>query len=197
MTKVLTVVWLTLVWVLLWGSATVANIAAGAVLSTLLVTAFPLGDERGAPLRPLAVLSFGWWFARALVVANLTVARQILRPRLELEQGIVAVPLRSSSPVVATFVANSISLTPGTLTVDVRPTEFGVSEHDRGDRPSRPPVLFVHCLVTGDPDDVRAEGLRLEERVVAAFGNAADRDAMHAPVPTWPPTSPLDGEGAA
>ena len=188
MTRVLTVLWLTLVWVMLWGSASVANVAAGLVLAALLVTVFPLGDERGAPLRPLAVASFGWWFVRALVVANLTVAAQILRPRLQLAQDIVAVPLRSSSAVVATFVANAISLTPGTLTVDVRPAEFGVAEHDEGDRPSTPPVLFVHCLVTGDPDDVRADGLELEQRVVRAFGNAADRAAIEGPAPVWPRT---------
>ena len=48
-------------------------------------------------------------------------------------------------------------------------------------------MLFVHCLVTGDPEDVRAEGLELEERVVRAFGTAADRVAILGPAPPWPP----------
>jgi multicomponent Na+:H+ antiporter subunit E len=163
----------------------------------LAVTAvFPLRHEQGRAVHPLAVLSFGLWFVRALVVANVTVAVQVLRPRLDLEQGIVAVPLRTRSPLVATFVANTITLTPGTLTVDIRPMEFGCDDHDVGVEPAASnasPVLYVHCLVTGDPAEVRAEGLALEERVVRAFGTAADRAAVELPPPAWPPTS-TEGE---
>lgn len=186
-TRALLVAWLTLVWVLLWGGLTPANLLAGVLLGMLVVALFPPAHDRGGGLRPMAVLSFGWWFARALVVANLTVAAQVLRPRLALQQGIVAVPLRTSSPIVTTFVANAITLTPGTLTVDVRPAEFGVAEHDDGREPQRSPVLFVHCLVVGDPEQVRADGLALEERVVRAFGTARDREAVRGPVPRWEP----------
>jgi len=186
--RVLVVAWLTLVWVLLWGEASIGNIVAGCALGVLVLAVFPIGAEHGRGVHPLAVLSFGWWFARALVVANLSVAREVLRPRLRLSQAIVAVPLRTSSPIVAAFVANAITLTPGTLTVDVRPVEFGVQEHHEGTQPPTPPVLFVHCLVTHDPDAVRADGLELEERVVRAFGTPADRVAVQGPAPTWPRT---------
>lgn len=189
MARALVVAWLTLVWVLLWGSPTVANIAAGLVVGVLVTTVFPLRHEQGRAVNPIAVISFGWWFVRALVVANVTVAAQVLRPRLDLEQGIVAVPLRTRSRLVATFVANTITLTPGTLTVDIRPMEFGCDEEDAGLQSATPPVLYVHCLVTGDPAVVRAEGLALEERVVRAFGNAADRAAVEGPPPEWPPTA--------
>ncbi len=104
-TRALLVAWLTLVWVLLWGEPSVGNVVAGVLLGILVVAAFPPGDEQGRGVHPLAVLSFGWWFAKALVIANLQVAAQIIRPRLRLEEGIVAVPLRCSSPVVATVVA--------------------------------------------------------------------------------------------
>ena len=69
-------------------------------------------------------------------------------------------------------------VTPGTLTVDVRPEGFGVDEHGDVVEGEVAPVLYVHCLVTGDPDTVRAESLELEERVVRAFGTAADRAAV-------------------
>lgn len=176
--RALIVVWLTFVWVMLWGEVSVGNVLGGAILGTLIVAAFPPGAEHGRGFRPLAVLGFALWFAKALVLANLTVAAQIIRPRLRLEQGIVAVPLRTSSPLITTFVANSISLTPGTLTVEIRPAEFGVEEHDAGLDPTTTPVLYVHCLVTGDPEDVRAEGLALEARVVRAFGTAEDLAAV-------------------
>ncbi len=190
-TRVLLVAWLTLVWVLLWGEPSVGNVLAGVVLGVLIVAAFPPADERGGGLHPWAVLSFGLWFAKALVLANLSVAREVLRPRLALQEGIVAVPLRSRSPLVATFVANAITLTPGTLTVDVRPAGFGVDEHGDVVSGDAAPVLYVHCLVTGDPEVVRAEGLELEERVVRAFGSADDRVAIERPAPPWPPT--IDG----
>jgi multicomponent Na+:H+ antiporter subunit E len=188
-TRVLLVAWLTLVWVLLWGEASVGNVLAGVVLGLLIVAAFPPADERGGGLHPWAVITFGVWFAKALVIANLSVAREVLRPRLALQEGIVAVPLRSRSPLVATFVANAITLTPGTLTVDVRPAGFGVDEHGDVVESAEPPVLFVHCLVVGDPEQVRAEGLELEERVVRAFGTAEDRSAIEGPAPTWPTAS--------
>lgn len=186
MTRALLVAWLTVVWVLLWGSPTPANVGAGLVLGTIVVVLFPPAHDRGGGVHPWAVLSFGLWFAKALVVANLSVAAQILRPRMALAEGIVAVPLRTSSPIIATFVANSITLTPGTLTVEIRPSEFGVTEHDEGREPTGAPVLFVHCLVVGDPEQVRAEGLELEERVVRAFGTAEDRAAIQQPAPSWP-----------
>jgi multicomponent Na+:H+ antiporter subunit E len=173
--RALIVAWLTLVWLLLWGEASPGNVLAGLVLGTLIVVAFPPAPEHGRTPRPVAVISYGLWFVKALVIANAQVAAQILRPRLALEEGIVAVPLRTRSPLVATFVANSITLTPGTLTVEIRPAEFGL---DDGGTPDAPPVLYVHCLVTGDPEQVRADGLELEERVVRAFGTAEDLAAI-------------------
>jgi multicomponent Na+:H+ antiporter subunit E len=108
-------------------------------------------------------------------VATFTVAVTLLRPRLELEQGIVAIPLRANSPVVVAFVANSISLTPGTLTVDIRPRTYGI---DAGPEDTTAPVLYVHCLQTGDPDEVRADAWHVEELAVRAFGTPTDRAAI-------------------
>jgi len=54
-----------------------------------------------------------------LIVANWQVLVDVLRPRLRIAEGIVAVPLVSRSPIIATFVANAITLTPGTLTVEI------------------------------------------------------------------------------
>jgi len=192
-TKSLLIVWLTVVWVLLWGEASVGNVLAGFVVATILVSLFPPGRDRRVGIHPIAVAKFGVWFAWALIGSTLGVARAVLRPRLELEEGIVAVPLRATSPVVAAFVANAITLTPGTLTVDIRPRFFGQigSDPSFGDLPTidgvtQPPVLYVHCLETGDPDEVRADGLELEEYAVNAFGTPEDRLAIQGPPPVWP-----------
>src|SRR5690606_32738085 len=115
---------------------------------------------------------------------------------MHLEEAIVAVPLRAVSPVVVSFVANSITLTPGTMTVDIRPRRYGTDDADGGSGggdPAEPPVLFVHCLVTGDPDVVRAEARRFEELAVAAFGTPEDRRSLAAASAAGP--SPREGTG--
>ena len=195
-TRIMVIAWLTLVWVLLWGEASIGNVLAGLVIATLLVAVFPPGRDGDVGLHPIAIARFGIWFVRALIVSNVSVAKEVLRPRLRLQEGIVAVPLRATSPVVATFVANAITLTPGTLTVDIRPRSFGTIGNDPSsdelpvvDGVTVPPVLYVHCLVTGDPEQVRADGLELEEYAVRAFGSAEDRLAIQGPPPEWPRTS--------
>ncbi|WP_254543744.1 Na+/H+ antiporter subunit E [Halomarina pelagica] len=57
-------------------------------------------------------------FLRELITANLDVAYRVLSPSLPIEPDVVAVPLRVENPVAITTIANSITLTPGTLTMD-------------------------------------------------------------------------------
>ncbi|MEI7887419.1 MAG: Na+/H+ antiporter subunit E [Actinomycetes bacterium] len=204
MTRVLMVVWLSSVWILLWGDLSPGNALAGIVLATALVVLFPPGPTQNGGAHPVSVIRLGLWFVKALVIANLSVARAVVRPRIQVDQGIVAVPLRACSPLVTAFVANAITLTPGTLTVDVRPQAFGKigTEPAAGHLQIRngvqvPPVLYVHCLRTGDPAQVRADGLELEEYVVKAFGSPEDRRAILQPAPVWPrEANPTGAEGS-
>jgi len=178
--RALLVLWLAFAWVLLWGEPSPGNVAAGLLLGTLLVLVVPPGPDRRAGVHPVAVVRYGLHFAWALVTATTQVVRTVLSPRMHLEEAIVAVPLRAVSPVVVTFVANSITLTPGTLTVDIRPRHFGVGGdglHDEEEE-HRPPVLYVHCLVVGDPDQVRADARAFEALAIAAFGTPRDRRAL-------------------
>lgn len=185
--RLLMTAWLTFVWVLLWGGLTLGNVAAGLLFGIVLTTVFPLGPDRRTGVHPVALLRFGVHFAVALVQSTLSVALSVLRPPSRLEEGIVGVPLHVRSPVVVSFVANAISLTPGTLTVDIRPSSYGIAsiEQDRSAGPGAPadagtPTLFVHCLVVGDPDAVRADAWQLERLAVAAFGTDEDRAALDA-----------------
>ena len=66
----------------------------------------------------------------------------VLRPRIELRPGIVAVPVDLAHDWQVALLANLITLTPGSLTVEV--------SSDRK-------TLFVHDLVVGDPEAVRRE----------------------------------------
>ncbi len=92
--------------------------------------------------RLFAFLSFTLFLAKELLLANLHVARAILAPNARLKPLIVAVPLSLTRDLDITFLANLITLTPGTLSLDV--------SEDRK-------VLWVHALHAEEPDALRRE----------------------------------------
>lgn len=161
-------VWLTLVWVGLWGSVTWANVLGGIAVALVLVAMLPLSEvpDQGT-VRPLALLRFIAFFALDLVRASLQVALLVVRPRTQLRQAVVAVPVRGASDSLLTLLANAISLTPGTLTLEV-------------DRPRS--TLYVHVLDVGTKpqgvERVRADILRLERLAIQAVGSAEGRRAL-------------------
>ena len=73
--------------------------------------------SRAARATPYALLYFGV-FAKELLTANVDVAYRTLAPDPGLEPDVVVVPLRVRSDAAITTLANSITLTPGTLTMD-------------------------------------------------------------------------------
>lgn len=155
--------WLVIMWVLLWGEVNLTNALGGVVLAIALVIVFPPAETNDDPIvvRPWATASFLAWFLWALVVTNVAVAREVLLPsgRSQIRTAVVATPLRTRSGRLATIIANAITLTPGTLTVDAR---------------GRPAVLYVHVLSFTDVPSVLEEIADLERRVVRAFGTAEE-----------------------
>jgi multicomponent Na+:H+ antiporter subunit E len=130
-------IWLLLTWSVGWPS-----LAVGAVLS--LVTAVVFGGE--LPLEPVRLLNPRRWlwllvyipvFAYQCFKANLDVALRVLSPGLALKPGIVKIRTSLKSDLARTFLANSITLTPGTMTVEI--------EDD---------VLYIHWIdvKTEDPE---------------------------------------------
>lgn len=173
--RTLLVAWLTAMWVLLWGSLTPANVLSGLLCGVFLVAVFPPVESRDDPfvVRPVAAISFGLWFLWALIVTNVTVAREVVLPRSrsQIRTAVVAVPLQTRSGRLATIVANAITLTPGTLTIDAR---------------GRPATLFVHVLSFADVEATREEVADLERRVVRAFGTADEVARICGPASTRP-----------
>lgn len=162
------VVWLTVVWVGLWGQLTFANVLGGLVVALVLVAVLPLDrvPDR-AVVSPVGLARFAGQFATDLVSASVQVVVLALRPRVRLRQAVVAVPVRGASDQLLTLLADAISLTPGTLTLEV-------------DRPSS--TLYVHVLDVGEGPDgverIRTDIIALERLAIQAVGSADSRQAL-------------------
>ncbi|MDZ5472084.1 Na+/H+ antiporter subunit E [Bacillus sp. 31A1R] len=70
-------------------------------------------------LRVVAVLNLFFLFIKELILANISVLKVILRPKLNVTPGIFALPTELTEEWEITVLANLITLTPGTLVVDV------------------------------------------------------------------------------
>ena len=88
--------------------------------------------------RAFRVLWFGLFFIWELILANVRVAIDVLRPTPRMEPAVVAVPLHDFSDAEVTVLANFITLTPGTLSLDVV---------DNADARGR--TLYVHAMHAG------------------------------------------------
>lgn len=160
------VVWLTLLWLLLWGDLSWANVLSGLVVAIVVVGVAQLprlarrADADVARVNVPATLWFGVYVLYKLVESNVVLAWEIMTPRNRINSGVVAVPLRTDSNMAMMAVANVITLTPGTMTIEA----IGA-----------PPVLYVNVLHLHDIEEVRRDLLRIEELSVRAFGSRAAR----------------------
>lgn len=152
--------WLTFVWVALWGDLDAANALTGAFIGSVLVVLFPPERPLFPVVRPVALLHFAVVFLWRLLVASAVVAWEVATPRNRINEGIVAVPVLGASDLVVTVVANAVSLTPGTLTLEV-------------DREGN--TLYVHVLHLRDVETARRDIRDLEILAIRALGN---RDAL-------------------
>ena len=64
-------------------------------------------------------LGLAGYFVKELILSALQVAWLVVQPRLRLRPGIIAYPLTVTTDLQITLLANMITLTPGTLSVDV------------------------------------------------------------------------------
>lgn len=136
---------LALLWCFLSGAFNVANflmgLLVGAVTVSLLRPFVPWNPSLVAVSRKIpAFLRYMPRFLYELCKANLQVVYLALHPKMPIRPGIVALETRHRSPLGTTLLANSITLTPGTLTMDV-------SEDGK--------TLYIHTLDISDPEEVR------------------------------------------
>lgn len=132
-----------LAWMALTGEWSVPALAFALGLAWLLQQlARPLGGEGFRRVRLARLPGFFLYFCKEVAVANLEVAAAVLAPKGRLRPAIVAVPLDVDRDAEIALLSNLITLTPGTLSLDISP--------DRR-------TLYVHAMATSSPDDLRRE----------------------------------------
>ncbi len=132
-------VWVTLVWTFHY-----QELIAGAVVA--LITALVFGRHFPTPARRLLNPVRWFWllvyipvFTYMCFKSNLDVALRVLSPGLQLKPGIVRIKTSLKTDIARVFLANSITLTPGTMTVEMTDDS-----------------LYIHWIEVGTDDPVAA-----------------------------------------
>jgi multicomponent Na+:H+ antiporter subunit E len=144
---------LTLIWAALTGDFGPLNLMVGFAIgyATLWLTKRPL-DGEAYFRKSRKLVKFVFFVFWELVLANIKVARMVLTTPVEaMRPGIIAVPLDVKSDAAITMLANLITLTPGTLSLDV--------SDDRQ-------VLYVHTIELADAEAFRQSTKHGFERLV-------------------------------
>ncbi|HLZ38455.1 MAG TPA: Na+/H+ antiporter subunit E [Mycobacteriales bacterium] len=114
------IVWLVLVWVLLWGTWTVANVVTGVLVAVFVSVLLPLPlAVRDLRLHPRGVVRFVARFVRDLVVSSLEVAWLAVRPAPLPPNAVIGVRLRSRSDLVLVVTAEAQTLVPGSVVIEI------------------------------------------------------------------------------
>jgi len=113
-----------LFWMLLTLDFSLANLVAGAVaalITSLLFVKYFFGEvvKFIQPLRYFWLLVYLFIFTWECIKANFDVAYRVLHPAMPIKPGIVKVKLGLQSDFARTMLANSITMTPGTIAVDI------------------------------------------------------------------------------
>lgn len=132
---------LALAWTFLTGEFTQINFFVGLLLGYFLLLL--LRDVVGSATyctKVWKIIYFVVYFMWELIIANLHVAYEVITPKLHMHPAIVAVPLDLKHDLEITLLANLITLTPGTLSLEIS---------------SDKKTLYVHGMYVDDIEEFR------------------------------------------
>jgi multicomponent Na+:H+ antiporter subunit E len=143
---------LAVIWILLQADFSLTGLLTGLAVGFLAIAVAREGSYARSFVSLVRLCAL---FAWELLVANLTLARDILRPSPAFQPGLVRVDVEDLGESGSALLSNLISLTPGTLTIDT-------GEHGQ--------PIYVHTLYARDPAEVRRQILQLAARIRAVSG---------------------------
>lgn len=135
-------IFLAVTWAAVTGRITVLNLAGGFILGYLILWLVQqaVGSSASYFRKVRQIAGFALFYLWELILANLRVAYDVATPDYHMRPGIIAIPLGELTDVEITLLANLITLTPGTLSLDV--------SADRR-------VLYIHAMYIDDVEKVR------------------------------------------
>ncbi len=86
------------------------------------------------------ILNFFFYYIKEVILANFKIAYEILTPRHHMRPGILVIPIQVHSSLELLLLVNLVTMTPGTLAIDVSP--------DRS-------VVYIHAMYADDPEGLR------------------------------------------
>jgi len=141
MTALLWNILLALIWIAMTGQFTPGNFVVGLGLGLLILifTRRAIGSPNY--IRKVGqVLNLALFFIWELILANLRVAYDVVTPSHHMQPGVIGIPLAARTDLEITVLSSMISLTPGTLSLDVS-----------ADRK----MLYIHAMYLDDVEAAR------------------------------------------
>ncbi|MGY9013770.1 MAG: Na+/H+ antiporter subunit E [Rhodospirillales bacterium] len=133
-------------WLTLSGNYTAFLITAGVISSViiaLLAYRMNIADREGHPIHlGLSALTYWPWLIWQIIFSALNVTRIIVSPSLPISPTLTRVKMSQKSDVGRVTFANSITLTPGTISVDIEGDE-----------------ILVHAITSDNATDLEAGGM--------------------------------------
>ena len=156
------VVGLMVLWMLLWGTFSLANVVTGLLIGVVVCVIFPLPPiETQLRLHPLGFVRFAAFFLADMLMSSWRLIPYILAagpPPCR----VIGVRMRCPGDLMLTLTAVAISAVPGSTVLEVHRATG---------------TLYLHVM--GAPGErARRDALRLESRVVRAFGTREDIKAV-------------------
>ena len=144
---------LTFIWAALRADFSAETLATGFIISFLVLAGVSrIWGTHSYGRKSWLLLKFTGFMIWELFVSNFKVSIDVLSPSLKSKPGVIAIPLKATTDLEITLIANLISLTPGTLTLDVS---------------SDKKTIFVHTMFAEDVEEQRATLKRdIEEQVL-------------------------------
>jgi multicomponent Na+:H+ antiporter subunit E len=151
------------IWVLLWGDLSLANLVSGFLLGIVITWVFPLPPiEQHGRFRLWPWIRMTVILLADLVRSSFVVAAQAFHFGHTMRNAVVRVDLRTHSDLYLTLTSELVSLVPGSLVLEARRHES---------------ILYVHVMDVRSDDDIpaaRHEVLQAEARVVRSFGSDSE-----------------------
>ena len=161
--QIWTLCWLILVWMLLWGTFSAANILSGLAVALVITLLLPLPKVPvEGRLRPLALLRLIWYVSYSLVLSSAQVAWLAVRPGPPPATAVLRAHMAIKSDLVLALAVGVLTLIPGSVVLEID---------------QRRRLIYVHVLDTGSEKTVTnfyRSVQTVERLMVAAFERDAD-----------------------